>query len=424
MMTSKAAASDRDPQAPVPSQEVFGPTIEADGKDLSIPKISYGLPFDKAVVQHVAPNAKVYVLASKTLSEKTNSLDRLKTALGARVNGVRVGMTPHTMFQECLEVTDEARKVEADTIVTLGAGSLSDAAKFVCKALTNDITTIAQLEKHTVNVKDGKWVGPQGHNPPTANLVFIPTSLSAGEHTPFSGVTDRDTKQKYQIMGSQASVTIYDPWLAQTTPESVWLQSGVRGIDHAVESMLSDYAFPEVYDACLKGLRLLVSGLLDSHGGRDSPEARLNSQLGASLVILPIAWGVPAGASHGIGHMMGPMGVGHGETSCILLPAVCKYNAKVTEEKQSRIREVLWDIPMCRELFCSRGLLEGQADLGDLLDVVIRKLGMPRTLEEKGITGKNVRELARMSLKDTWLETNPAPLTTEEEVLKVLDMVR
>lgn len=423
-MTSKAAASDRDPQAPVPSQEVFGPTIEADTKDLSIPKISYGLPFDEAIANHVAPNAKVYLLASKTLSEKTDSLDRLKAALGPRVKGVRTGMTPHTIFQECLGVTENAKAVGADTIVTLGAGSLSDAAKFVCKALTNDITTIAQLEEHTVGVKDGKWVGPRAHNPPTANLIFIPTSLSAGEHTPYSGVTDRDTKQKYQIMAAQASVTIYDPWLAQTTPGPVWLQSGVRGIDHAVESVLSGHAFQEVYDACLKGLRLLVSGLLDSHGGRDSPEARLNSQLGASLVILPIAWGVPAGASHGIGHMMGPMGVGHGETSCIVLPAVCKYNAKATEEKQAMVRGVLWDIPMCRELFSSKGLREGQADLGDLLDVVIRKLGMPRTLREKGITGEKVHELARMSLKDTWLATNPVPLTTEHEVLKVLEMVR
>ncbi|KAG6360849.1 hypothetical protein INS49_011916 [Diaporthe citri] len=423
-MSSKAAASGRDPQAPVPSQEVFGSTIKAHRKDPVIPNISYGLPFDKAIVNHVGPDAKVYVLASKTLSEKTNSLDRLKTALGTRVKGTRVGMTPHTIFQECLEVTGEAKTVGADTIVTLGAGSLSDAARFVRKALTNDISTIAQLEKHTVNVKDGKWTGPQGHNPPTANLVFIPTSLSAGEHTPCSGVTDGDTKQKYQIVAAQASVTIYDPWLAQTTPESVWLQSGVRGIDHAVESILSGHAFPEVYDACLKGLRLLVPGLLDSHGGRDSAEARLNCQLGASLVILPIAWGVPAGASHGIGHMMGPMGVGHGETSCILLPAVCKYNARVTGEKQARIREVLWDITLCRQLFSSKGLREDQADLGDLLDVVVRALGMPRTLKEKGITGEKVHELARMSLKDTWLATNPVPLTTEEEVLKVLSMVR
>lgn len=266
-MTSKAAALNRDPQAPVPSQEVFGPTIEADARNLSIPKISYGLPFDEAIVNHVATNAKVYLLASKTLSEKTHSLNRLKAALGPRVKGVRTGMTPHTIFQE------NAKAVGADTIVTLGAGSLSDAAKFVCKALTKDITTIARLEEHTVGVKDGKWVGPQGHKPPAAKLIFIPTSLSAGDHTPYSGVTDHGTKQKYQIMAARASVTIYDPWLAQTTPGPVWLQSDVRGIEHAVESLLSGHAFQEVYDACLKGLRLLVSGLLDSHGGRDSPEA-------------------------------------------------------------------------------------------------------------------------------------------------------
>jgi alcohol dehydrogenase class IV len=424
-MSSKAAASERDPKAPVPSHEVFGPTIEVNREDLVIPKISYGLPFDKAIVKHVGSDAKVYVLASKTLSEKTNNLDRLKSALGTRVKGIRVGMTPHTIFKECLEVTGEAKAAGADTIVTLGAGSLTDAAKFVCKALNNDMSTISKLQEHTLAVRDGKLVGPeQGHNPPTANLIFIPTSLSAGEHTPYSGITDGDTKQKYQILAARASVTIYDPWLAQTTPEQVWLQSGVRGIDHAVESVLSNQAFPDVYEACLQGLRLLVPGLLESHGGRDSPEARLNCQLGAALAILPIAWGVSAGASHGIGHMMGPMGVGHGETSCILLPAVCKYNARVTEEKQARIREVLWGVPVCRDLFFSKGLTEEQADLGDLLDAVVRALGMPRTLKEKGIVGDKVHELARMSLKDIWLATNPVPLTSEEQVLEVLDMVR
>lgn len=89
----------------------------------------------------------------------------------------------------------------------------------------------------------------------------------------------------------------------------------------------------------------------DSHRDRDGVETRLNCQLGASLVILPIVWGVPPGTSHGVGHIMGPVGVGYGDTSCILLPAVCKYNARATEEKQARIREVLCDIPLCRGAF-------------------------------------------------------------------------
>ena len=142
-MSSKAAASDRDPKAPVPSHEVFGPTIEANREGLIVANISYGLPFDDAIVKHVGSDAKVHVLASKTLSEKTKSLDRLKAALGTRVKGVRVGITPHTIFQECLEVTDEAKAVGADTIITLGAGSLTDAAKLVCKAC-KALTTSAQ----------------------------------------------------------------------------------------------------------------------------------------------------------------------------------------------------------------------------------------------------------------------------------------
>ena len=50
-------------------------------------------------------------------------------------------------------------------------------------------------------------------------------------------------------------------------------------------------------------------------------------------------FGVPMGASHGIGHQLGPLGVGHGETSCILLPAVCRYNEGVNLERQRRVVE-------------------------------------------------------------------------------------
>lgn len=106
IMSSKAAASDRDRETLVPSHEIFGPTTEADHEGLITPNISYGLPLDEAMVKHMASDSKVYVPASKTLSEKTNSLGRLKAALGNRVKGLRVGITPHTVFQKCLEVTD------------------------------------------------------------------------------------------------------------------------------------------------------------------------------------------------------------------------------------------------------------------------------------------------------------------------------
>lgn len=45
--------------------------------------------------------------------------------------GVRVGMKSHTQWSEVVEIVRDARQTEADILVTLGAGSLTDGAKIV-----------------------------------------------------------------------------------------------------------------------------------------------------------------------------------------------------------------------------------------------------------------------------------------------------
>lgn len=98
------------------------------------PHISYGLPFYEACAKHVSKTfnaSRVYIIASRSLSMNTDALERLQDALGDKVVGVRKGMTPHTLWSECLEVTEEARRLDADILITLGAGSLTDAAKIV-----------------------------------------------------------------------------------------------------------------------------------------------------------------------------------------------------------------------------------------------------------------------------------------------------
>lgn len=84
-----------------------------------------------------------------------------------------------------------------------------------------------------------------------------------------------------------------------------------------------------------EGLQRLVPGLLRTKANADptdlekSAVARHECQLGVISALRSLHREVHLGASHGIGHMLGPFGpVGHGETSCILLPAVQKFNAK------------------------------------------------------------------------------------------------
>jgi alcohol dehydrogenase class IV len=85
-------------------------------------------------------------------------------------------------------------------------------------------------------------------------------------------------------------------------------------------------------------------------------------------------------ASHAIGYQLGPLGVGHGETSCLMLPAVCKWNAAqgANIARQQACVDILMNDAEVRRLMSGRN----NADLGDILDSVIRELGMPRTAEK------------------------------------------
>ena len=98
------------------------------------PLVSYGRPFAELCRKHVGETFKVsriYVLVSRTLASETPALEQLQDALGEKIVGIRYGMKPHTLFSECYEVIEECRRLDADFIIVLGAGSLTDAAKLV-----------------------------------------------------------------------------------------------------------------------------------------------------------------------------------------------------------------------------------------------------------------------------------------------------
>src|SRR5436190_4363778 len=107
--------------------------------DYEKPLISYGLPYTEACRKHVEQTfnaSRVYIISSRSLARDTTALLDLQQALNGRIAGTRVGMSPHTLLSECMEVMQDVRRVNADLIVTVGGGSLTDAAKivaFVCR---------------------------------------------------------------------------------------------------------------------------------------------------------------------------------------------------------------------------------------------------------------------------------------------------
>lgn len=64
-----------------------------------------------------------------------------------------------------------------------------------------------------------------------------------------------------------------------------------------------------------------------------------------------------------------------------------------------------------------------EVDLGDVLDAVIRELGLPRSLQAVGVGRDQFDALAEHSLYDRWCQTNVVPLQEKGQVLEILEMV-
>jgi alcohol dehydrogenase class IV len=291
--------------------------------------------------------------------------------------------------------------------------------------LANNVSSLDDLAKLTPDAKT------KDLKPCKVPIINIPTSLSGGEYSPFAGATDKRTDHKTLFSHSSmgADLIILDPALSVSTPAQIWLSTGMRSVDHCVEGLCStDSKVGEESDRnFVAGLRLLVPNLLLTKQNWGDEQPRLDEMLGVVEAMKGLAVGVPMGGSHAIGHQLGPLGVGHGETSCIMLPAVLKFNYLHGDEKVQKLQQKVLDAFWCEktvaQVLRNSGLEKETADAGDVVGAVVSELGMPRTLKDVGVGRDQLDSLADNCLKDPWMKTNAIPLTDKEQVLEILKMV-
>ena len=290
--------------------------------------------------------------------------------------------------------------------------------------MENNATTFEELGKLHSGIDWSKQ--REDLKAPTVPIISIPTSLSGGEYSNLGGGTNDHTHQKHGFghPTKGPALVILDPQLTTTAPDSIWLSTGIRAVDHCVEGMCSLQSTHGSDVDAARGLKLLVPGLLRCKKDKQDLDARLSCQMGVLEAMKAVnLHRVPMGASHAIGHQLGPLGVGHGETSCIMLPAVCNYNVIVNSEQQKKVRDILWSEPEVVAVFEGRGI-DQKAELGDLLDAIIGALGLPRSLKDVGVGKEKLDLLAENSLKDRWIGTNPRPISEKAQVMEILQMVK
>ncbi len=373
-------------------------------------RVTLGVPAADAIAEEAASRGakRVFILCSSFLNRQTDEIRRIEAALGDRHAATHDGIQPHAPRGDVLTAANQARAAKADLVVTVGGGSVTDAGKILLICLKHNITAVDQFDDYRVRVEeDGTVVSPV-FDGPDVRAICVPTTLSGGEFNPLSGATDESIKQKqpYAQREMVPVCVVLDPAITVHTPEWLWLSTGVRSVDHATETLASFLSNDFCDGIADSALRLLAEGLPRVKANPGDLDARLKCQIGAWQSMIPIIGGVPMGASHAIGHVLGgTCDVPHGYTSCVMSPFVQAFNAPVNGERQKRISACLGD---------------ATRPASELLDGLIRGLGMPRSLKEVGVREDQLQLVSEYTLEDIWGRTNPRPITSASDVMAIL----
>jgi maleylacetate reductase len=368
-------------------------------------EVVFGHPAAEAIVAQMdrLGAVRAFLMVSGTLNRNTSEIEKIRKALGARCVATFDAMPPHTPREAVIAAAEQARNSNADLVVTVGGGSITDGAKAVQLCLANNVRTVEDIER----IRTHKGVAPP-MNAPTVRQISVPTTIAGGEFSAIAGVTNARTKVKEMLRHElvMPRAVILDPAITVHTPERLFLSTGIRAVDHCVEGICSLEAHPYADAQALKGLSMLAQALPRVKANPSDLDARMDCQIGTWLSMAPLSAGVPMGASHGIGYVLGAVfDVPHGYTSCVMLPSVMRWNKQDNAERQALVSEAMGQ--------------PGQ-DAADVLDRFIRGLGLPRSLQDVRVGPEHFEGIAEQAMRTPWVPRNPRKIDTPAQLREIL----
>ena len=321
-------------------------------------------------------SSKAFLITGSSLASKTPLIQQVEKLLSSKHHaGTFSNIKQHAPVAQLDEATDAVQKDPSiDTIISIGGGSPIDSAKAI------SYRTYEKSNKYLYH-------------------IAIPTTLSAAECTMSAGYTNKDGK-KTSVGGPELvpNVIIYDSTFALETPQKLWLSTGIRSLDHAVELLYH----PKATEAPAKSLVLsaiegLFTYLPKSKAEPKNADYITRLQLASFSSLYPIGLDMRSGLglSHAMGYALGsPYGIPHGITSCISLAGVVRLKAQNPEDA-AQIARVLPFIGRTRSGNDHKDALE----VADAIEMLVKELGLEIRLKDYNVGSEQVSVVAKAATK-------------------------
>jgi maleylacetate reductase len=260
--------------------------------------------------------SRIVLVTTRSLIAEERLVAEVRKAMGAASAPVTALVGQHAPVAEVEAAAERSAAADVDGVVSFGGGSAIDAAKMVAVRLAD---------------RGGKAERGLPH-------VALPTTLSVAELASGAGFTDASgDKAGLRDLRLLPDAVIYDANLTLATPMSLWLSTGIRALDHAVEGFLADGVHPFTDVMALEAVRRLFETLPRAKAAPADVDVRTENQLAAWF-----SFTSPGQSAGGLSHTMGKQigarhGIPHGCTSCLLLPHVMRYLADKKPERMLQL---------------------------------------------------------------------------------------
>jgi alcohol dehydrogenase len=310
-------------------------------------------------------------------------------------------------FADVEALVERVRTLRADTIVSLGSGSVLAAGRSAGVCAPDERT-----------VRGVATSGPTGT--PLLNVCIPTTAGSGGEVSRQATLTDDETGEKSGVRGWQAAarLALLDPELLVSVPRGQAVASGIDAMLHALEAYWSSRATVLTDSLARPSFKVLFAKLGQSIETRDVDVlgemlvASTMANLACGNAGLGLVHGLNKGIT-GLAHKKDYEAVPYGMLHAILLPWVVDFNIPSAAGKLATLaRDV--------------GVAEASAEdtsAAAALNVAITEwllgLGAPRALPWETCTEEDIDFIVKDTAGRPMWKDN-ARLATEEELAELV----
>ncbi|WP_126224443.1 iron-containing alcohol dehydrogenase [Burkholderia ambifaria] len=341
-------------------------------------------------------------LITQPAMEELGIADRVIESLNAKDVDVRIirGVEPEPTIGNVETVYQEQIAPFApQAILSIGGGSVLDAAKLFAVRLTNDEPL-------------RNWLGIDLIKHPGVPMILVPTTAGTGsEVTPNAIVTLPDEALKVGIVSRHLlpQIVILDAELTLGLPKPITAATGMDAFVHALESYISTKANPISDMYAMESMRLIGANIVEAYENGRSLKAREAMMLGSMYGGLALTAAGTA-AVHALAYPLGGMfNVTHGVANAMLLPHVMAFNVDAIEGRLSNVARAL-DLASKTDAdpVAARKLIDKMEEWTAAVDI-------PQDLRKFGVSEEHLDALAVAASKvKRLLGNNPKTLTLDD----------